>query len=121
MNRAGENPDRPIESLWENLPDRAPASAPADLWPAVRARIAREKVVPLPAPEPRWRLAVSFAAGLIAGLALWFLATGSLSDPAASIEEVLAQESVFEQLDPIPPTSMAGIYFATLTVDEGSR
>jgi len=112
--------DRSADAFWENLPDRAPASTPVDLWPGVRARIAADRIVPLPAREPRWRIAVSFAAGLLTGLALWFLASSGTADPTLSAEEIIAQDAVFETFDPIPPTSIGGIYFATLTTgDEG--
>jgi hypothetical protein len=121
MTPDGAYEERSAKALWDNLPDRAPAKAPADLWPAVRARIEGEKIVPLPAREPRWRLAVSFAAGLLVGFALWFLAISGTADPALSAEEILAQEAVFEALDPIPPSSVGGIYFATLTYEEGRR
>ncbi len=121
MTHDGTYEDRRAEAVWEAMPDRAPAGAPVDLWPGVRARIAREKIVPLPARESHWRIAVSFAAGLLAGLALWFLATSGAVDPVLSTEEILAQEAVFESLDPIPPASIGGIYFATLTFEEEGR
>ena len=40
---------------------------------------------------------------------------------AAATEELLAHDSIFETLDPIPYDSMAGIYLAMLPLDEEGR
>jgi hypothetical protein len=63
-------------------------------------------------------MATSFAAGVLVGLSIWLLATGGPSVTTAAEEELLAQESIFESLDPIPPESMGGIYFALLPLED---
>lgn len=107
-----------LARLWEELPDRASASVPFDLWPAVRSRLAAERSIPFPAYQPRWRVAVSFATGLLVGLTVWLLGTGGPSAGSAAENELLAQESVFESLDPIPPESVGDIYFTLLPLGE---
>lgn len=107
-----------LRTLWENLPDRAPQTAPIDFWPPLRSRLERERLVALPVPQPHWRLALSFAAGLVAGLGLWILGTGGPAPSSAATDELLAHETIFENLDPIPPESMAGLYLSLLTLEE---
>ncbi len=99
-----------LERVWEGLPDRVPAAAPADLWPAVRARLHEGRQVAFPAPQPRWRIAVSFAAGLLIGIAAWSLATGGHGPTIAVAEELAVHESLMFGLEPIPPESMGGIW-----------
>ena len=107
-----------LRSLWENLPDSAPESAPVDFWPLVRTRLKTARVSEFPAPQPSWRIAVSFAAGVIIGLSIWILATGGPTESTAATEELLAHDSIFETLDPIPSESVAGIYLSMLPLEE---
>ncbi len=99
-----------LEALWENLPDRVPATAPVDLWPAVQARLYAPAVRPFTASQPLWRLAVSFAAGLLIGVAAWQFATGGQGPAAAVAEELAVHETLVAGLDPIPPQSMGGLW-----------
>jgi len=112
-----------LRRLWETLPDRAPDRAPGELWPAVRTRLRRERILVLPEPQPWWRLVASFAAGVVVGLLLWRLGTGGPAPGEASMEEMLAQGSLFEQMDPVPPQSAAGRYLALMSFseDEGTE
>ncbi|MFO7767367.1 MAG: zf-HC2 domain-containing protein [bacterium] len=107
-----------LRALWEDLPDRAPARPPADLWPEVRSRLLRERVLTLPERQPWGRLAASFAAGLLMGLLLWRLGTGGPAPSQASVEELMAHGSLFEQMDPVPPQSAAGRYLALMSFSE---
>ena len=117
MNR---NPEKrgveDLEALWEALPDRAPEHAPTAVWPLVRSQLGRKRLAALPRPVPRWRMATSFAAGVLVGVLAWSLATGGPS-PSAAEEELLAQESLFQTFDPIPPESVGGRYFAAVPVE----
>ena len=99
-----------LEALWENLPDRVPAAAPINLWPAVQARLHSPAVLSFPVPQPLWRLAVSFAAGLLIGIVAWQFATGSQGPTAAVAEELAVHETLVAGLDPIPPQSMGGLW-----------
>jgi hypothetical protein len=103
-----------LEALWQNLPDRVPAAAPFDLWPAVRARLHAPTVLSFPVSQPWWRLAVSFAAGLLIGIAAWQFATGSQGPAAAMAEELAVHETLVAGLDPIPPQSMGGLWLQTV-------
>ncbi len=107
-----------LQALWENLPDRAPVGAPVDFWPLVRDQLPLHRTVAFPDKQGGWRVAVSFAAGIIVGLGLWLLATGGPSASLAAEDELLAHDSIFEALDAIPSDSMAGIYLAALILDE---
>ena len=109
-----------LAALWENLPDRVPATAPADLWPAVQARLHGPAVLSFPAAQPLWRLAVSFAAGLLIGVAAWQFATGGRGPAVAAAEELAVHESLLAGLDAIPPESLSGLWLQivdTQTVD----
>lgn len=99
-----------LQHLWDSLPDRAPASSPRDLWPGVRARIAASRIVPLPSRQYAWRMAASFAAGILVAIAIWVSGTGGVSDSQAADLELMVHESMFQQLDPVPPESFAGRY-----------
>ncbi len=110
-----------LRALWDSIPDRAPETAPTDFWPLVREHLPSRRLIAFPEPQPGWRVAVSFAAGIIIGLGLWLLATGGPAMSAAATEELLAHDSIFETLDPIPYDSMAGIYLAMLPLDEEGR
>lgn len=100
-----------LQRVWEDLPDRVGATAPLDLWPAVRARLHEERTVAFPAaPQPRWRIAVSFAAGLLIGIAAWSLATGGHGPTTAVAEELAVHEVLMSGLEPIPPESVGGIW-----------
>jgi anti-sigma-K factor RskA len=107
-----------LRSLWEDLPDSAPETAPVDFWPPVRTRLERARVSEFPAPQPTWRIAVSFAAGIIVGLSIWLLATGGPTESTAATEELMVHDSIFETLDPIPSESLAGFYLAMLPLEE---
>jgi ferric-dicitrate binding protein FerR (iron transport regulator) len=107
-----------MDRLWESLPDRAPDTAPVALWPLVEARLAESRFVEYPVANQRWRLAASFAAGLLVGLTIWALSTGGPTASSAAEEELLAQESIFETFDPIPPESVGGIYFTALPIQD---
>jgi len=110
-----------LRAFWDALPDWAPEEAPTDFWPMIREQLPVRRLVPFPESQSGWRVAVSFAAGVIVGLGLWLLATGGPAMSAAATEELLAHDSIFETLDPIPLDSMAGIYLAALPLDEGGR
>ena len=99
-----------LEEVWADLPDRVPAAAPVDLWPGVRARLHEDRTVAFPVPQPRWRIAVSFAAGLLIGIAAWSLATGGHGPTTAVAEELAVHEVLLSGLEPIPPESMGGIW-----------
>ena len=103
-------------TMWVDLPDRAAGRPAPDLWPALRPRLGTSSVVVLP--QPRWRLAASFAAGLMAGLLIWRVGTGGIQLTTAAESELLAQETVFSYLDPIPPESLAGRYLSLLPLGE---
>lgn len=107
-------------ALWERLPDRAPPSSPVDLWSQLRTRLEEERLAVFTIPPSRWKMAVSFAAGVILGLGIWLLGTGGPSISSASTQELLAHEIIFESMDPIPPESMAGIYLSMLPIDENT-
>lgn len=107
-----------MDRLWDTLPDRAPGAAPVELWPLVNARLAEHRFAEYPVGQQRWRLAASFAAGLLVGLTIWALGTGGPTTSSAAEEELLAQESIFETFDPIPPESVGGIYFTALPIQE---
>jgi|GEM_PF-1607286 len=107
-----------LRTLWENLPDRAPGSAPLDFWPQLKVLLEENKIVEFTAPQPRWRVAISFAAGLVAGLGIWTAGTGGPALSSAATDELLAHEILFENLDPIPPDSMAGQYLSLLPLEE---
>ena len=107
-----------LRVLWEDLPDRAPEGAPVDYWPIVREQLPAGKTTPFPVPASNWRMAASFAAGIIAGLGLWLLATGGPATSLAAEEELLAHDTIMETLDPIPYTSMGGVWLAALPLDE---
>ena len=107
-----------LRSLWDDLPDRAPAEAPYPLWQAVQTRLIQSRIRTYPGYQPRWRMAVSFAAGVLVGLSVWLLGMGGPSASRAAEEELLAQESIFESLDPIPRESLGGIYLALLPLED---
>ncbi len=106
-----------LRSLWEELPDSAPESAPVDFWPLVQTRLKTARISEFPVSQPTWRIAVSFAAGIVIGLSIWLLATGGPTESTAATEELLAHDSIFETLDPIPSESLAGIYLTVLPLN----
>ncbi|MFC1628765.1 hypothetical protein ACFL3H_06585 [Gemmatimonadota bacterium] len=110
-----------LRSLWDTLPDWAPEAAPTDYWPMIRDQLPIRRIRSFPEQQSGWRVAISFAAGVIVGLGLWLLASSGPAMSAAAAEELLAQDSIFETLDPIPLDSMAGIYLAALPLDESGR
>jgi ferric-dicitrate binding protein FerR (iron transport regulator) len=107
-----------MDGFWDTLPDRAPDTAPVAVWSLVNARLAERHFADYPVAPQRWRLAASFAAGLLVGLTVWALSTGGPTASSAAEDELLAQESIFETLDPIPPESVGGIYLSALPVQE---
>ena len=107
-----------LSTIWENLPDRAPASAPLDLWPLLQTILEGGRLAAFPAAQPRWRLALSFAAGLLAGLGLWVFGTGGPAVSTAVTDELSEHEVLFEYLDPIPPESITGQYLTLLSIDD---
>jgi hypothetical protein len=110
-----------LQALWDTLPDRAPEGAPIDFWPLIRDQLPAGRVIAFPERRSGWQIAVSFAAGIIVGLGLWLLATGGPAVSTAAEEELLAHDTIFESLDPLPLDSVGGIYLAALPLDEESR
>ncbi len=110
-----------LRNLWETLPDRAPEGTPIDFWPLVRDQLPARRTAAFPARQEQWRVAVSFAAGIIVGLGLWLLGTGGPAVSTAAEEELLAHDTVFETLDPLPLDSIGGIYLAALPLDDEGR
>ena len=114
-----------FERLWDAVSDRAPGSAPVDLWPGVRARLAtrRKGVVRIIIPASTWRMAASFAAGVLLALGIWIAGTGGVTGSEAADMELMVQESLFQQMDSIPPESIAGRYLSWAEVrdDSGER
>jgi anti-sigma factor RsiW len=109
---------RQLTAIWEALPDRAPQDAPLDYWPLVQSRLEKNNIVAFPQTQPRWRVALSFAAGLVAGLGFWVIGTGSPALSMAAADELTEHEFIFEYLDPIPPESMAGQYLTVLSIED---
>ena len=107
-----------LNGVWETLPDRAPHNAPLDYWPLVRSQLEKKNIVAFPTAQPRWRVALSFAAGLVAGLGFWVIGTGGPTLSMAAAEEFAEHEIIFEYLDPIPPESMAGQYLTAFSLLE---
>ncbi len=107
-----------LNSIWEALPDRTPHDAPLDYWPPVRSRLEKKNIAAFPSAQPRWRVALSFAVGLVAGLGFWVIGTGGPTLSMAASYELTEHEILFEYLDPIPPVSMAGQYLTVLSVEE---
>jgi len=110
-----------LRALWETLPDRAPEGSPIDFWPLVRDQLPERRVIAFPEQRSGWQVAVSFAAGIVVGLGLWLLATGGPAISTAAEEELLAHDTIFETLDPLPLNSVGGIYLAALPLEEESR
>jgi len=107
-----------LAALWEGLPDRAAAVSPVGLRPLVESRLRMtSRIVAFPTAVPRWRMAVSFAAVVFVGIAAWALATGGPADTSAAEQELLAHESIFETLDPIPSSSVGGLWFTALPLE----
>jgi len=107
-----------LKSVWEALPDSAPRDAPLDYRPLVQGYIDKHKIVEFPTAQPRWRIALSFAAGLVAGLGIWVVGTGGPALSMAAADELAEHEVIFEYLDPIPPESMAGQYLTAFSIQE---
>ena len=107
-----------LNSVWEMLPDRAPHNAPLDYWPLVRSRLEKKNIVAFPTAQPRWRIALSFAAGMVAGLGFWVIGTGGPTLSMAAADEIAEHEVIFEYLDPIPPESIAGQYLTVFSLVE---
>ncbi len=105
-----------LNNVWENLPDRAQHNAPLDYWPLVQSRLESKNTVTLPLAQSRWRVALSFAAGLVAGLGFWVIGTGGPTLSMAAADEIAEHEIIFEYLDPIPPESMAGQYLTAFSL-----
>jgi len=107
-----------LDSVWEALPDRSPHNVPLDYWPLVLSQLEINNTVAFPTAQPRWRVALSFAAGLVAGLGFWVIGTGGPALSMAAADEIAEHEVIFEYLDPIPPESMAGQYLAAFSLPE---
>ena len=110
-----------LRILWDTLPDWAPEEAPTDFWPGIQEQLPVRRLAIFPEQQSNWRIAVSFAAGIIVGLGMWLLATGGPTASLAANEEVLAHDTIFETFDPIPYESMAGTWLAALPLDEDGR